>query len=282
MVNMDDPRHARLRRIVSRAFSPRLLARPAGRHRGRARAIVDDVLAAGRRDFVTEVAARMPIQVICDMMGIPEQAGQVHAALDVSTAYTGVRPACRALRLAGQNMLALLALHRLVIARGRRRRADPTDDLISALVTADVDGDRLNSRELGSFFSCCWWPGNETTRNTIAHGLKLLTDHPEQRELLLADFDARIGGAIEEMVRYVSPIIQFRRTLTRDHELRGPQLPAGRQGRALLRLGQPRRGGLPRPGPLRHHPRRPTRTSASAAPARTSASAPTWPGARWT
>jgi cytochrome P450 len=116
---------------------------------------------------------------------------------------------------------AIIDLHRLVARLGRERRETPGDDLISALVGADVDGERLSVRELGAFFDLLLVAGNETTRNALAHGLKLFTDHPDQRALLMADFDGRIGGAIEEIVRYVSPIMQFQRTLTCDYEMSG-------------------------------------------------------------
>src|SRR5262249_45744882 len=94
-------------------------------------------------------------------------------------------------------------------------------------VNADVDGERLSLRELGAFFDLLLVAGNETARNALAHGLKLFTDHPEQRALLMADFDGRIGAAIEEIVRYVSPIIQFRRTLTCDDETNGQSYREG-------------------------------------------------------
>ncbi|MBG0829852.1 cytochrome P450 [Planomonospora sp. ID67723] len=230
MVNMDDPRHARLRRIVSRAFSPRMLSNLQGDIDKACARIVDDVVAAGPGgDFVGQVAARLPIHVICDMMGVPDDVReQVHRHVDVSTAYTGVRPSlAHTVRMAAQNMLALLALQRMVIRLGRERAENPTGDLVSALVTANVDGERLTDRELGSFFALLLVAGNETARNTMAHGIKLLTDNPGQRRLLLEDFDGRIGGAIEEMVRYVSPIMQFRRTVTQDYDLRGLHLKAG-------------------------------------------------------
>src|SRR5690606_23989435 len=121
----------------------------------------------------------------------------------------------------------LFALQRMVISLGRKRSVTPGDDLVSKLVTANIDGERLSWRELGSFFALLLVAGNETTRNTLAHGIKLLTDNPEQRELLLSDFDKYIGGAIEEMVRYVSPIMQFRRTVTQDYDLRGLHLKPG-------------------------------------------------------
>lgn len=229
MVNMDDPRHARLRRIVTRSFSPRMLSGLQDDIEAACERIVDDVVEQGPRDFVHQVAARLPIHVICDMMGIPDDLrAKVHEHVDVSTAYTGVRPSLvRSVQLAGQNMLALLALQRMVIKLGHERAAEPQGDLVSLLVTANPDGEKLTDRELGSFFALLLVAGNETARNTMAHGIKLLTDNPTQRELLMEDFDGRIGNAIEEMVRHVSPIMQFRRTLTQDYSLRGLELKKG-------------------------------------------------------
>ena len=229
MVNMDDPRHARLRRIVTRSFSPRMLSGLQHDIEAACERIIDDVVKDGPRDFVGQVAARLPIHVICDMMGIPDDLrAKVHEHVDVSTAYTGLRPSlARSVQLAGQNMLALLALQRMVIALGHERAAAPGTDLVSLLVTANPDGEKLTDKELGSFFALLLVAGNETARNTMAHGIKLLTDNPAQRELLTSDFDGHIGGAIEEMVRHVSPIMQFRRTLTEDYSLRGLELKKG-------------------------------------------------------
>ncbi|MFC6878741.1 MULTISPECIES: cytochrome P450 [Actinomadura] len=231
MVNMDDPRHARLRRIVFRAFTPRMLAGIEAEIRATAARIVDEVIADEPHDFVEQVAARLPINVICAMMGIPERARPyVLSRIDAMTAYSGVRGSLaspRALRLLYGNLRAIVDLHRLVARLGRARREAPTGDLVSALVNAGESGEALSVRELGSFFDLLLVAGNETTRNALAHGLHLFTEHPDQRDLLLADYDARIGGAIEEIVRYVSPIVQFRRTLTRDHELGGRRLRAG-------------------------------------------------------
>jgi cytochrome P450 len=110
---------------------------------------------------------------------------------------------------------------------GRARRRAPTDDLISALVTANVDGTHLTARQLGAFFSLLLVAGVETSRNAIAHGLWLLSTHPEQRELLVSDFDRWGTGFVDEVVRHSSPIIQFRRTVARDHVLGGHPLRAG-------------------------------------------------------
>jgi cytochrome P450 len=232
MVNLDDPRHQQLRSVVARAFTPRVVARIAADTQAVAARIVDDLVVAAREgagpdDFVTAVAGRLPFEVICTMMGIPD--GYRHALLrrlNATTERAGVQPAGR-LRIPGRGIAALAQLHRVVARVGADRRRHPTDDLISALVTADVAGRPLSGRELGSFFSLLLVAGVETTRNTIAHALSLLTAHPDQRELLLADFDARAAGFVDEVVRCSSPIMQFRRTVARDHTLNGFPLRAG-------------------------------------------------------
>jgi cytochrome P450 len=225
MVNLDDPRHARMRGIVSKAFTPRVVAKVEQDMRRIATEIVDDVIARRPTDFVAAVAGEMPFRVICDMMGIPEgYRRRILALVNDSTEHTGVK---RRLRVPGRGLRALARMNLIVARVGRERRRRPCDDLISALVTANVEGKHLNSRELGSFFSLLLVAGVETTRNAIAHGLKLLTDHPDQKALLRSDFDRYSAGFVDEVVRYASPIIQFRRTLAADHELGGRTLRAG-------------------------------------------------------
>ncbi|GAA3208974.1 cytochrome P450 [Dactylosporangium siamense] len=234
MVNLDDPRHQQLRSVVARAFTPRVVARIAADTERVAARIVDDLVVAGSGpgggpgDFVTAVAGRLPFEVICTMMGIPDgYRGTLLRRIDSTTERAGVQRAGRRLRIPGRGIAALAQLHRVVARVGADRRRHPTDDLISALVTADVAGRPLSGRELGSFFSLLLVAGVETTRNTIAHALRLLTAHPDQRELLLADFDARAAGFVDEVVRHSSPILQFRRTVARDHTLNGFPLRAG-------------------------------------------------------
>ena len=231
LVNMDDPRHARLRRIVSRAFAPRRLEALDVEIAEIVDEIVGRLERRGSGDFVADAARELPIHVICSMLGIPrERRGYVLSRIDVMTEYSGVRGEMHRLataRLLLGNLRAIVDLRRFVVGLGRQRRRDPGDDILSALVTADVDGERLSLRELGSFFDLLLVAGNETVRNAASHGLVLLSEHPGQRERLAADPDALMGTAIEEIVRMCSPIIQFRRTLTRDHELRGHPLPAG-------------------------------------------------------
>ncbi|GAA4914974.1 cytochrome P450 [Actinomycetospora succinea] len=231
LVNMDDPRHARLRRIVSRAFAPRRLDALDGEIADTVDEIVTRLARHGSGDFVADAARELPIHVICSMLGIDrERRDHVLSRIDVMTEYSGVRGEMHRLataRLLVGNLKAIVDLRRFVVGLGRARRRDPGDDILSALVTADVDGERLSLRELGSFFDLLLVAGNETVRNAASHGLVLLSEHPDQRERLAADPDALMGTAIEEIVRMCSPIVQFRRTLTQDHELRGHPLPAG-------------------------------------------------------
>jgi cytochrome P450 len=226
MVNMDDPEHAAHRRIVSRAFSPRLLAAAEENVRAVAARVVDEVLREGPGDFVASVASRMPFQIICDLMGVePAHRAEIARRIDEASENVGVRR--RRLRMPGRGLRALAHLQLVMGRLARERRREPREDLISALVTADVEGGALSARQLGAFFSLLLVAGVETTRNAVAHGLVLLTDHPEQRELLLSDFDRYGDGAMEEIVRHSTPIIRFRRTVAAECVLGGRELRPG-------------------------------------------------------
>ncbi|WP_449063747.1 cytochrome P450 [Planomonospora algeriensis] len=227
MINMDDPRHARLRRIVSRAFTPRILSKMEEDLQRAATRIVGEAIEEGPGDFVTQIAARLPVQVICDMMGVPPQAhGRVLRATNIilgnsDPEYTGIQPELKRWNVA-RGLVKLMGagreLNHLAARLGRERRGRSTGDLTSLLVNGE---ESLTPQELGSFFILLVVAGSETTRNAISHGLQLLTDHPEQRALLTEDFEGRIAGAVEEIIRYSTPVIQFRRTLTRDHSMNG-------------------------------------------------------------
>jgi cytochrome P450 len=238
MINMDDPRHARLRRIVSRAFTPRILSKMEEDLARAAAEIVDQAIAEGPSDFVTQVAARLPVRVICDMMGIPPKfhdmvLRRTNVILgNADPEYTGIDPEFSRVNVArglGKLLRAGFSLNRLAARLGDERRKRPTGDLVSLLVNGE---ERLTSQELGSFFILLVVAGSETTRNAIAYGLKLFTDHPDQRELLLGDFDGRVAKACDEIVRYATPVIQFRRTLTQDHEMNG--MPYKKGDKVLL------------------------------------------------
>ena len=223
MINMDDPRHARLRRIVSRAFTPKMIKKFDEDVQRTAAGIVDDLLQTGPCDFVQHVSARLPLKIICEMMGVGDEyyamvlknTNIILSGADPEFVSQDLNEAITQILTAGQE------LAELVTGLAERSQASPGDDLVSALATANIDGEQLTPAELASFFILLVVAGNETTRTAISHSLCLLTDHPDQRELLLADFEGRIGPAVEEIVRYASPVIWMRRTLTRDAVMNG-------------------------------------------------------------
>ncbi|HAM03207.1 MAG TPA: cytochrome P450 [Acidimicrobiaceae bacterium] len=215
MINMDDPRHARLRRIVSAAFNPRMVKSVEQAIERVAADIVERVAPQGECDFVTEVAARLPLKVICDMMGVPESdydrvfhcSNVILSSGDPEYVPDGDDVVLAFLN-AGNELASLmedLASYRL---------EHPTDDLTSDLLHANVDGESLTHSELASFFILLLVAGNETTRNAIAHGLWALTEHPEERARWWADFEGVAPTAVDEIVRWASPVIFMRRTLT--------------------------------------------------------------------
>jgi cytochrome P450 len=209
-----------MRRIVSRGFTPRQLGLMKADVEGVAKEIVDEIAERGEADFVTEVAARLPLRIILDMMGIPRSQEQfVFDRTNVILGFTDPEyvddiedpmAVTMAILTAGQE------LAQLVTELGEARIADPGNDLVSALVTSEVDGEHLTTQELASFFILLVVAGNETTRNAIAHGLVSLTEHPEQKQRWLDDIDGMAPTAVEEIVRWASPVIHFRRTVTQD------------------------------------------------------------------
>ena len=229
MINMDDPRHARLRRIVSRAFTPRMIARFEDDVRRAATTIVDDLLATGPCDFVSHVAARLPLKIICDMMGIPDdQYDMVLAQTNIILSgfdpeFLSEDPDEVVIQLLGAGQ----ALADLVTGLAAARAEEPAEDLVSALARANIDGEQLTSAELASFFVLLVLAGNETTRTALSHALILLTAYPDQRALLVADLEGRIAGAVEEIVRYASPVLFMRRTVTRDYTMNGQDYREG-------------------------------------------------------
>ncbi len=229
MINMDDPRHARLRRIVSRAFTPKMIKRFEDDVQRAAAQIADELLVTGPCDFVQQVSARLPLKIISAMMGIgPEHdemvlhnTNTILGGGDPEFLSGDVNEAITQILLAGQS------LAELVTELAAARQAHPQDDLTTALASANVDGEQLTSAELASFFILLVVAGNETTRTAISHALNLLTEHPDQRALLLADLEGRLPGAVEEVVRYVSPVIWMRRSVTRDCQLNGNDFREG-------------------------------------------------------
>ena len=229
MINMDDPRHTRLRRIVSGAFTPRMIKKFEDDVQRVAARTVDELVATGPCDFVAHVAARVPLTIICQLMGIPGSSYDM-VLRDTNIILSGADPDFLSEDpdvAVGQLLTAGQELADLVTELREARLAAPADDLITALALANIDGEQLTSAELASFFILLVVAGNETTRTAISHALVLLTDNPAQRALLLADFETWIGGAVEEIVRAASPVIFMRRTLARDAAMNGHNYRAG-------------------------------------------------------
>jgi len=227
MINMDDPKHFRLRNIVSRGFTPKEITRVEEQVRVRAAKLVDDLLVRFPKaecDFVEEVAAPLPLAIICDMMGIPEED---HKKI---FHWTNVILGVGDPEFVGsyqELMTVALEMFMYAQALGEDRVKNPQDDVTSAMMNAVVDGERLTAQEFGSFFILLVVAGNETTRNAISHGMRLLTDNPDQKKIWFDNFDAHTKTAVEEIVRYATPVIHFRRTATEDTEIAGQKLKAG-------------------------------------------------------
>jgi cytochrome P450 len=226
MIALDDPRHFRLRSIVQKAFTPKMVAQVEAAVAERARGLVTRMIERHpdrRCDFVAEFAAPLPLQIICAMMGIPEE--DEERVFHWTNVILGV----------GDDDIGDYALFETVaqeiagyaVAMAEDRRVNPRDDLTTALVDADVDGDRLTSMEIASFFILLATAGNETTRNAISHGLLALTQHPSQHDLWWADFDAHAKTAAEEIVRWATPVIYMRRRATQDTEIGGVPIAEG-------------------------------------------------------
>ncbi|MCR6488426.1 cytochrome P450 [Amycolatopsis sp. OK19-0408] len=217
LINFDGPRHAKMRRVVNRAFTHRAVQRLVSGVRATAAGIVDELAERGPSDFVEHVAARLPLTVICDLIGIPERERATVNRLSTlfvcaaDPEYTPGGPQA----WAAEVLQACGTLQQLVLDLCEHRQRRPADDLVTALSTANVDGERLTASEVGSFFILLVLAGNETTRNALAHALRLLTEHPAQKALLTADLDGRLGPAVEEILRYAPPINWMRRTVAR-------------------------------------------------------------------
>jgi len=227
MIVLDDPRHQRLRSIVSRAFTPKVVARIEASVRERAHRLVASMIANhpdGEADLVSELAGPLPLQVICDMMGIPEDDHQrvfhwTNVILGVGDPDLTTDPE--------EFIKVSMEIGAYASALAEDRRVNHHDDLTSSLVEAEVDGERLSSTEIASFFILLVVAGNETTRNAISHGVVALSRYPEQREKWWSDFDGLAPTAVEEIVRWASPVVYMRRTLTQDIELSGTKMAAG-------------------------------------------------------
>ncbi|SOX56969.1 cytochrome P450, partial [Mycobacterium ahvazicum] len=217
IIDMDDPEHMRLRKIVSRGFTPRMLSDLRGLAHETTAEILDEMPRSGRCDFVSSFATLLPLRIIDNMLGVPREHEQF-----IVQATNVVLGASDPEYVPDQTVAGIEAavtdtseqLIELLKQIAEDRIAHPRDDVISKLVTSDEEN--LTPQELAKFFILLIGAGNETTRNALTHGLLILSAHPEQRDRLLANYGDMAPTAVEEILRYASPVIHMRRTVTRD------------------------------------------------------------------
>jgi cytochrome P450 len=234
IIAIDPPRHMVLRRLISAAFTPKQMRRLNDQIQKNAKGAVENLVAkaeanGGQAEFVEECAALMPMNNINDMMDVP-QAEREEAARQTMLALSWNDPevvGATKEEMAGALVGAVEYCHSLAIRLAGERRKNPGPDVLSALANAEIDGERLTDHEIGSFFMLLTVGGNDTTRQSTSHGLMALTDFPEQRKWLQEDLPGRVSGAVEEILRWASPIMTFRRTASRDLEFRGRQVTKG-------------------------------------------------------
>ncbi|HRD11968.1 MAG TPA: cytochrome P450 [Mycobacterium sp.] len=221
LLNMDAPHHTHLRKIVSRAFTPRAVETLRADLAARAQTIVKAAAAEGSGDFVEQVSCELPLQAIADLMGVPQDerkklfdwSNQMVGEADPEFARNDPQGAAGELIMYGMQMAA-------------DRTANPRDDLVTKLVQADVEGHKLSDDEFGFFVILLAVAGNETTRNSITHGMTAFTDFPDQWELYKKN---RPVTAVDEIVRWATPVTSFQRTALQDTELSGVKIKKGQR-----------------------------------------------------
>jgi cholest-4-en-3-one 26-monooxygenase len=223
MLMMDPPRHTKLRLLVNKGFTPRVVDRLHQRIREISVDIVEQAAAQGHCDFVVDVAAELPLRVIAEMMGVPQ--ADRHKVFEWSNRLIGSEDPEYAVS-AEDATGAAVEMFKYANDLAADKRAHPGDDIVSTLLNAEVEGERLTDLEFDMFFELLAVAGNETTRNLISHGMRALIEHPDQRALLVDD-PSLLGSAVDEMLRFASPVMYMRRTAQSDLELHGETIKAG-------------------------------------------------------
>jgi len=223
IVNMDPPRHTRYRLLVNKGFTPRMIGLLEDHLRARAVAIVDRVCETGSCDFVTDVAAELPLQAIAELLGVPQE--DRHKLFDWSNRMIGADdPTYNGDPADAQAAAAELYLYANTL--GAEKRAVPANDIVSTLANAELNGDKLTETEFDMFFLVLTVAGNETTRNATSHGVRALIENPGEMAKLRAD-PSLLPSAVEEVLRWATPVHHFRRIATTDVELGGKTIKAG-------------------------------------------------------
>ncbi|MGC2654754.1 MAG: cytochrome P450 [Mycobacterium sp.] len=221
LLNMDAPQHTRLRKIISRAFTPRAVERLRADLNERAQRIVEAAAAEGSGDFVEQVSCELPLQAIAGLMGVPQEDRK--KLFDWSNQMVGDQDP----EFAGNDAItASVELIMYGMQMAAERGQNPGQDLVTTLVQADVEGHKLSDDELGFFVILLAVAGNETTRNSITQGMMAFTDHPDQWELYKKE---RPATTADEIVRWATPVTSFQRTALTDYELSGVQIKRGQR-----------------------------------------------------
>jgi cholest-4-en-3-one 26-monooxygenase len=223
MLNMDPPMHTRYRRLVNKGFTPRMVHELEARITERTQQLIAEAREKGEFDFVSDVAAELPLQVIAELMGVPQE--DRHKVFDWSNRMVGSNDP-EFLEAPELATAAAMELFAYADALTVERKANPRDDLVSILAYAEIEGDQLSQLEIDMFFMLLAVAGNETTRNLLSHGMLALIENPDQRRLLV-ERPELIDSAIEEMLRFASPVMHFRRTATRDTQIGSQAISEG-------------------------------------------------------
>lgn len=226
-LSMDPPQHTVYRRLISSAFTPRNVRQIEEQIHRNAVAIVDDLVGAGDIEFVSACSSKLPMRTIMDMLGVPA-ADQPDVAYAAEKLFGMSDDEYATAEERAQDPVAQIALlSNTGVELAKFRRNNPGDDLMTSMVNAEVDGQKLTDEEIGAFLILLASAGNDTTKQATTHAMMALVDNPAQRDWLAEDFEGRIGPAIEEFVRWASPVIQFARFVTEDTEINGQPVNAG-------------------------------------------------------
>jgi cytochrome P450 len=226
-LTMDPPRHTTYRRLISSAFTPRHVRRIEEQIHRSAVSIVDDLVGAGEVDFVEACSARLPMLTIMEMLGVPK-ADQPAVAKAAEKLFGLSDDEYSTLEERAQDTVnEIMLLNTTGQELAKFRRSNPGDDLMTSIVNAEVDGHRLTDEEMGAFLILLASAGNDTTKQATTHAMMALVANPAQRNWLMDDFENRIGSAVEEFVRWASPVLQFARFVTEDTEINGQPVGAG-------------------------------------------------------
>ncbi|KAB7758036.1 cytochrome P450 [Mycolicibacterium mucogenicum] len=226
-LTMDPPEHTRYRRLISSAFTPRNVRRIEQQIHDNAVRVVDELVGAGDVDFVAACSSRLPMMTISEMLGVvPSEREALAKAAEKLFSMSDDEYSSLEER-AADTINEIMLLSGTGVELAKYRRANPGDDLMTAMVDAEVDGHRLTDDEIGAFLILLASAGNDTTKQTTTHAMLALQQHPDQLAWLLEDFESRIDIAVEEFVRWSTPVLQFARFATQDTELAGQRITAG-------------------------------------------------------